>query len=390
MRERERAEAGRGRLASVLLGSGALTPDWLAAYHAVPRHLFVPDTVWPGRADGVRQGGAVRRAGDPDGWWDAVYRDVPLTTQWDDGAYSGDAPGRVPSSSSSMPGMVFSMLAALEVSVGERVLEIGTGTGWNAALLAHRLGSANVTTVEVDAATAAAARHRLARAGYAPVAVVGDGERGHPPGAPFDRVLATCSVRRVPYAWVAQCRPGGLVVAPWGPEYGGEAVVKLTVRQDGTAEGRFVRSSAFMRLRAQRPARPDSLRYLSAPWPADGTASTTPLSPEQLGGWAAMFALGVRLPGVFPLVERYPDGSYTLWLHDTAVTSWATADWEPGRTEFAVVQSGPRRLWDEAERAWHWWDASGRPGFERFGLTVGPEHCTVWLDAPDRPVPQEG
>ncbi|WAL71620.1 hypothetical protein OU787_08935 [Kitasatospora sp. YST-16] len=230
-------------------------------------------------------------------------------------------------------------------TTGQRYLlanaaEIGTGTGWNAALLAHRLGSANVTTVEVDAATAAA-RHRLTRAGYAPVTVVGDGERGHPPGAPFDRVLATCSVRRVPYARVEQCWPG-------------------------------------------------SRGCLSAPWPADGAASTTSLSPEELGGWVAMFALGVQLPGVFPLVERYPDGSYTLWLHDTAVTSWATADWEPGRTEFAVVQSGPRRLWDEAERAWRWWDANGRPGVERFGLTVGPERCAVWLDAPDRPVPQAG
>ncbi|MFE2346373.1 DUF6879 family protein [Kitasatospora cineracea] len=280
-------------------------------------------------------------------------------------------------------------------TTGQRYLlanaaEIGTGTGWNAALLAHRLGSANVTTVEVDAATAAAARHRLARAGYAPVTVVGDGERGHPPGAPFDRVLATCSVRRVPYARVEQCRPGGLVVAPWGPECGGEAVVKPTVRQDGTASGTFVRSSAFMRLRGQRSVRPGSRGYLSAPWPADGAASTTSLSPEELGGWVAMFALGVQLPGAFPLVERYPDGSYTLWLHDTAVTSWATADREPGRTEFAVVQSGPRRLWDEAERAWRWWDANGRPGVERFGLTVGPERCTVWLDPPDRPVPQAG
>ncbi|MFF0293866.1 hypothetical protein ACFYST_10865 [Kitasatospora sp. NPDC004614] len=95
--------------------------------------------------------------------------------------------------------------------------------------------------------------------------------------------------------------------------------------------------------------------------------------PDELGGWAAMFAIGVRVPGVFPLTERYPDGTYTLWLHDTAVTSWATADWEPGRAEFEVVQSGPRRLWDEVEAGWRWWDARGRPGVERFALTVAPD-----------------
>ncbi|MFJ8441950.1 hypothetical protein [Kitasatospora griseola] len=147
----------------------------------------------------------------------------------------------------------------------------------------------------------------------------------------------------------------------------------MTIRQDGTARGRFVHSSAFMRLRAQRSARPGSRAYLSAPWPADGVRSTTALSPDELGGWAAMFAIGVRVPGVFPLTERYGDGSYTLWLHDTAVTSWATADWEPGRVEFEVVQSGPRRLWDEVEAAWRWWDGRGRPGFERFGLVVGAD-----------------
>ncbi|MGW4381584.1 methyltransferase domain-containing protein [Kitasatospora sp. NPDC004531] len=373
MTARHPAEAGRDRLASALIANGSLQPDWFAAYHAVPRHLFVPDTVWPGTADGVRQGGAVNRRDDPAAWWRAVYADVPLTTQWDDGAHGAGTRGRTPSSSSSMPTMVFSMLAALDVRDGHRVLEIGTGTGWNAALLAHRLGSAQVTTVEVDRATAAAARHRLARAGYAPTAVVGDGARGHPPGAPFDRVLATCSVRQVPAAWIGQCRPGAVIVVPWGPGYGGEAVARLTVQQDGSARGRFVRSSAFMRLRAQRSPRPGSLAYLSGPWPADGVRSTTGLSPDRLGDWAAMFAIGVRVPSAFPLTERYPDGSYTLWLHDTAVTSWATADWEPGRTEFEVVQSGPRRLWDEVESAWRWWDGLGRPGFERFELAVAPD-----------------
>ncbi|MFE2729029.1 hypothetical protein [Kitasatospora sp. NPDC059327] len=103
-----------------------------------------------------------------------------------------------------------------------------------------------------------------------------------------------------------------------------------------------------------------------------------------------MFAIGLQVPGVFPLTERYDDGSYTLWLHDTAVTSWTTADWEPGRTQYEVVQSGPRRLWDEVEAARRWWDGRGRPGFDRFGLTVTPDGQTAWLDRPDNPVPLLG
>ncbi|MFB7665638.1 methyltransferase domain-containing protein [Kitasatospora sp. NPDC056138] len=384
------AEAGRRRLASALIADGSLTSDWLPAYNAVPRHLFVPATVWPGQADGVRQGEAVNRYTDPTGWWNAVYSDVPLTTQWDDGQHTGDDWGTMPTSSNSMPTMVFSMLAALDVQDGNRVLEIGTGTGWNAALLSHRLGSGNVVTVEVDEESATSAQRRLARAGYFPTPMVGDGAKGYADGVPFDRVIATCSVGRIPHAWVRQSRPGAVIVAPWGPEYGGEAVVRLTVGDDGTASGRFTGSSAFMRLRQQRSARPNSLAYLSAPWPADGAKSSTSLSPDLIGGWLAMFAIGVQVPEAFPLTERYDDGTYTLWLHDTAVTSWATADWEPNRTAYEVVQSGPRSLWSEVEAAWRWWDDQDRPGFDRFGLTVAEHGHTVWLDSPERPVPLRG
>ncbi|MFD7578870.1 protein-L-isoaspartate(D-aspartate) O-methyltransferase [Kitasatospora sp. NPDC059811] len=390
MIEKHEAKAGRTRLASALIANGSLTSDWLAPYNDVPRHWFVPDVVWPGRADGVRQGEAVHRFADPAKWWNAVYSDVPLTTQWDDGDHTGADRGVMPTSSNSMPTMVFSMLAALEVEDGNRVLEVGTGTGWNAALLSHRLGSDNVVTVEVDKTSAGDARCRLSRAEYYPTSVVGDGVEGYATGAPYDRVIATCSVGRVPHAWVNQVRPGGVIVAPWGPEYGGEAVVRLKVSADGTAHGRFVGSSAFMRLRRQRASRPNSLEYLSGPWPADGTESTTGVSPDDVGSWLAMFAVGVQVPGVFPLVERYADGTYTLWLHDTAITSWATVDWEPGRHDYEVVQSGPRSLWDEVEAAWHWWCRHDRPGFDRFGLTVTPGSHTVWLDSPENPIPLRG
>lgn len=330
----------------------------------------------------------VIRSDEPEFWWAAVHRDAPITTQWDDGAYTGPGRGKIPSSSNSMPSMVFSMLKALDVEDGHRVLEIGTGTGWNAALLAHRLGSSNVVTVEVDEAAAAAARPRLAAVGCDPLTVVGDGGQGHAPRAPYDRVIATCSVGRIPAAWIEQTRPGGVIVAPWGPTYGGEAVARLTVADDGTASGRFVGSSAFMRLRAQRTTRRHVRDYLKGrPWPADGAKSVTSLSPDAVGDWVVMFAVGLQTPAAFPWMETYPDGSYTLWLRDAAVTSWATADYEPGRSEYEVVQSGPRKLWDEVESAYRWWVEHGRPGFDRFGLTVGGHGHSVWLDTPGHPVP---
>ncbi|MGW7350755.1 methyltransferase domain-containing protein [Streptomyces sp. NPDC054784] len=381
-------EAGPTALASALRRTGALTNDWLAAYEAVPRHLFVPDTIWPGRAGMNRQDARLVRGEEPDAWWRAVYRDAPLTTQWDDGTYTGSGKGRIPSSSNSMPTMVFSMLHALEVRDGQRVLEIGTGTGWNAALLSARLGAANVVTVEVDESSARDARARLERAGYAPLTVVGDGAEGYADGSPYDRVIATASIGRVPRRWIEQTRPGGIVVAPWGPTYGGEGVVRLTVARDATAAGRFVGSSAFMRLRDQRVGRKHVREYLGGrPWPSDGRRTTTEVSPESVGDWPVMFAIGVQVPEAFPWAETYADGSYTLWLRDTGVTSWATVDFVPGAGEFEVYQSGPRALWNEVVAAHRWWEGQGRPGFDRFGLTVDGDGEHVWLDAPDHPVP---
>ncbi|MDT9691361.1 methyltransferase domain-containing protein [Streptomyces sp. P9(2023)] len=348
--------------------------------------------IWPGQASGTGQTDAIDRRIDPARWRQAVYSDVSLTTQWDDGEHSGTGKGRTPTCSNSQPSMVFSMLAALDVEPGSRVLEVGTGTGWNAALLSERFGSPNVVTVEVDADNAATARARLGAAGYSPMAVVGDGAEGWKPSAPFDRVLITASLRQVPRAIVEQVRPGGIIVAPYATEYGGEGVVRLTVREDGSASGPFVGSSAFMRLRQQRTQRTHVREYLGGkPWPADGAKSMTSTSPEELGDWLPMFAIGLQTAGVFPWAEVYDDGSYTLWLRDKAVTSWASIDYVPGAEEFEVYQSGPRTLWGEVQSAYSWWHLQGRPGFERFGITVaagGLAHA--WLDSPSHSVPRVG
>ncbi|UNT01148.1 methyltransferase domain-containing protein [Streptomyces tubbatahanensis] len=381
-------EPGPEGLASELLGKGALTPDWLPAYRAVPRHVFVPGLLWPGTAGGNRQGALVDRDTAPEQWWEKVYSDIPLTTHWDDGAHARAEKGRSPTSSNSMPTMVFAMLDALAVEPGNRVLEVGTGTGWNAALLAHRLGAENVVTVEVDPAVAAEAQRRFGDLGLTPLSVVGDGVEGHEPGAPYDRVIATCGVSHVPRSWIEQCRPGGLVVAPWGPAYGGQAVARLRVGEDGAASGTFVRASAFMRLRDQRNAFPPTSAYPdTGQWPAGGVRRTSFLSPDALGGWHHMFTLGIQLPDVFCRVSWGSRGAYRLWLLDMGVTSWATADYEHGRSAYDVVQHGPRRLWDEAEEVMAWWREHGGPRFERFGLTVTPLGQRVWLDHPDNPVP---
>jgi protein-L-isoaspartate(D-aspartate) O-methyltransferase len=97
-----------------------------------------------------------------------------------------------------------------------RVLEIGTGTGYNAALLAHRLGSAAVTSVEIDPDLAEQARRALTTSGYLLGVTTADGARGYPPHAPYDRIMSTAAVHQVPYPWIAQTRPGGKILTSSG------------------------------------------------------------------------------------------------------------------------------------------------------------------------------
>ncbi|CAM5471486.1 hypothetical protein [Streptomyces abikoensis] len=96
--------------------------------------------------------------------------------------------------------------------------------------------------------------------------------------------------------------------------------------------------------------------------------------------------IGLHVPGAFWRAERYDDGTYTPWTYSTDTRSWASADHEPGASEYVVVQSGTRKLWDETEAAFRWWEGNGRPGFDRFGLVVDGDGKRAWLDSPDNPV----
>ncbi|MFI6376686.1 methyltransferase domain-containing protein [Streptomyces sp. NPDC050546] len=212
-------------------GAWAADPVWREAFAAVPRHLFVP-YYYVGVA-----GGYERRWGEsPDPrarerWVRGAYEDTPLATRLRDGELL---------SSSSQPSLMADMLAALCVRDGNAVLEVGAGTGYNAALLAHRLGDDKVTTVDLDPEITESARRHLAAAGYHPVVVTGDGARGVPERAPFDRIIATCALSTVPRAWLAQSRPGGRILMPLGT-----GLIVLTVSDAGHAEGRFLHTPAY-------------------------------------------------------------------------------------------------------------------------------------------------
>ncbi|WP_424188459.1 methyltransferase domain-containing protein [Actinokineospora sp. G85] len=93
------------------------------------------------------------------------------------------------------------------------MLEIGTGTGYNAALLCHRLGADKVVSVDLNPDLVTTARNALAALGHTPVLVVGNGDDGVPDHGPYDRIIATAAVPAIPAAWIDQLAPGGKIIA---------------------------------------------------------------------------------------------------------------------------------------------------------------------------------
>ncbi|GAA1542983.1 methyltransferase domain-containing protein [Actinomadura kijaniata] len=365
-------------LADRLAAGGRLVDErWREGLRAVPRHLFVPEraAVVPDRPR--YEPFDIDRSADPDAWLRAVYDETAIAAQTDE---SG-----VWTSSCSAPTIVVVFLQELRPLEHHRVLEVGTGTGWTAGLLAWRVGERNVVSVEIDPELSRRAADNLRAAGLAPRLVVGDGAEGFAEGAPYDRVHVTCGVERVPRAWLEQTRPGGVIVMPWSPAWGMGHVARLTVA-DGTAVGRLTGPAGFMMLRSQRRAFGAPPR--AAEQSAEADRSRTRLDPRVLLGQSpgAEVAVAALAPGARAHVESGPGGVARLWAIDDGPggTAWAAADFEPGADAFPVRQYGARRLWDEVEAAYLRWVEWGQPDRERYGLTVTPDGQRVWLDRPDR------
>ncbi|WP_382464700.1 methyltransferase domain-containing protein [Streptomyces noursei] len=318
---------GHAALVQQLDERGLLSPAWRAVWERTPREPFLPVRVWrqdPDRCRPVTT--AAERAA-------LVFGDEPVVTQVDDGAEDG--PG-VATSSNSKPSMVARML---DLRDGQQVLEIGTATGYVAALLSARQGDQHVTSVEIDPALSAQADANLAAAGYRPRLVVTDGEDGWPAGAPYHRTIATCALRHIPHQLIKQLHPDGVLVAPRVGDFWCGSLVRLVAADDGSATGPFTGTATYMPMRSHRAhpgAAPDTSR------PRSRETVVTPQ--EMLTPCFALYA-GARLPGI-ALIEGRHDNAVRVWGSD-GEGAGAIADADGTVTEF-----GDRDLWHEIETAW--------------------------------------
>lgn len=243
----------RQALVDDLVHSGAFqSPEVEAAMRAVPRHVFVP---------GVHL--------------EDAYLDIAIPTLKRDG---------VAISSLSQPAIVGIMLEQLALEPGHRVLEIGAGTGYNAALIAHLVGeTGHVVTVDIEPQIVEAARQHLAEAGYPQVQVVhADGGYGYPPGAPYDRIIISAAAFDIPPGWWDQLAPEGRIVLPLA--VAGSQLSLALVRRDECLHSVSAVGCGFMDLRGEFAATDTTLDI--GPDPVVRLRTRLPdVKPDQVYRW---------------------------------------------------------------------------------------------------------
>jgi protein-L-isoaspartate(D-aspartate) O-methyltransferase len=347
-------------------GGVTLTPELAAAFAGVPREAFVPDGF-------RRNDGGWAHPGDDD-FLALVYRDDALVTKVRD---------RLPVSSSSQPSLMALMIEALDVHAGMRVLEIGAGTGYNAAVMSS-LG-ATVTSVDVQADVADRARAALDRAGVEGVTVEqGDGYAGHPDGH-FDRLIVTVGVAGLSPRWLDQLEPDGIVVAP--VDHAGMHPV-LTARRPATLADPAGPLTATLVCHA-------GFMTASGPLAADHAGSFPPPAVARELGELTGFA-----PARFdPPLEAVPyrDLWYAAGVWDRRASHAAVPGVQPSclaliaddRSGAAVILpdgsvrvAGASPLTDEAVTILDRWIAADRPGMHdwRIGFTLtGDPEAPIWV-----------
>ncbi len=232
-----------------------------------------------------------------------VYTDRAFPTKHADGG---------PISSSSQPAIMAIMLEQLALQLGQRVLEIGAGTGYNAALIAHLVGKAGqVVTIDIDEDVVVAARQHLAAAGCEEVDVrCADGGYGYPEGTPFDRIILTASAWDIAPAWFEQLVLGGRLVLPLSLRQ-----VQLSVafeRHQDHLESVSVADCGFMPLRGDFAGPQRVVPLSQPPGPFVAVEGDRPIDSNALS--EALKTTPMEVPTGITATVGEACGSLSLWL----------------------------------------------------------------------------
>lgn len=345
----------------------------IRAFRATPRHRFIDRVFQYQRKHSRWREILTRDAGQQE--LRLVYSDRALITH----VHKDKATGSVtPISSSSQPSLMAQMLEDLNLCRGLRILEIGAGTGYNAALLAHVSGPELVTAVDVDRDVLSEAWAHLRTFPDRGVRLrQADGRVGYADEAPFDRIMITAATPDLEPAWIEQLAPDGILVAPLTLAPGLAYVVRGTV-QDRVFQGKLTRAAYFMPLRADGeasasaqeapPPTPD-METVPAPWA--GWFDRRRLQTTWLGFIQALVFFGL-LRGLRVHYRSLANGESTYGVEEEARFCWL------GSQTWQVSDGAGRRL------GWELWRAfleAGGPRPTEFylqaepGFEAGPEQA---------------
>jgi protein-L-isoaspartate(D-aspartate) O-methyltransferase len=160
--------------------------------------------------------------------FEKIRREDFVLPEYEDDAYV-DAPLPIPAGQTiSQPTTVVIMLDAINLKETDRVLEIGAGSGYNAALMGEICKKGRVVTIEYYEELADFARKNIQKTGLKNVKVIyGDGTKGYENDAPYDKIICTAAIPKIPDEWIEQLKENGIIIAPVGPEFG-QKMTKLT------------------------------------------------------------------------------------------------------------------------------------------------------------------
>jgi protein-L-isoaspartate(D-aspartate) O-methyltransferase len=395
------ADQANQEMVDRLIAQGALwSPALIAAFRATPRHRFI-DRVFQYQRKQNRWQEIITRDPGPDELR-LIYADRALITRL--------SPARrhepeVPISSSSQPSLMAQMLEDLRPAPGQHVLEVGAGTGYNAALLAYVVGPGRVLSIDVDRQVLAEAWDHLRAFPERRVEVRhADGRCGYAEAAPFDRIMVTAATPDLEPAWLEQLAEGGVVLAPLALAPGLAYVVRGRVT-GGVFEGGLTRAAYFMPLRAEdetgpgdgSPPRPEeALRGVRAPW-AHWFDRRRPRH-----GWHGLsqsLAFYGWLHGLTIYYQTLADGQAAFGVSDPHV---GRVCWLGSQTWYVEGEAGydlGRRLWRTFLDAGGPWPTEFRlrasphgvleaPGHRETYFRQGPRCQQLWelIEPRDRPV----
>ena len=390
-----------GALVDGLVSRRCITdPRVEAAFRAVPRHLFLPSLA-PEEA----------------------YRNVAIPTKFVDGEAV---------SSSSQPEIMATMLEQLGLEPGHRVLELGAGTGYNAALMAHLVGdSGEVTTIDLDEDVVDGARAHLASAGFDRVRVaLGDGALGYPDAAPFDRIILTVGAWDISPAWREQLRRDGRLVLPLAVAgtqksvafaHAGDELVSLSISEClfMSLRGAFAAPPSRvalgdgpgLHLYVRDPAGVDAVaaHALLKVTPADHSSGVHAIGREVYTGLVPWMALresefcwleatgaeadATAVPYLYGVVGKYRSApgvfegtSAAFLMRPPSDSCPSEPEREPKPFELYVRGFGSGALEDRLRRHARAWDAAGRPTSSGLRIRALPIDATYTPNAAEHVV----